>query len=138
MKAYSIDLRHKIIQAYERRLGSQRALADLFGVSVSFVEKLLSRHRRTGAVAPQPHTGGQKRRLEAAAEPVIHAAVRAMPDITLEDLCALVADAHSIRLSVPTMCRALQRLGLPRKKSRSTRVNGTRRASSRRGPTITL
>ena len=137
MKSYSTDLRQKIVQAYTRRLGSQRALAEMFGVSISFVEKLLRRHRRTGDVAPKPHAGGQKRRLESAAETVMREAVRATPDITLEDLCARVADTPGIRVSVPTMCRALQRLGLPRKKSRSMRVNATHRASSRRGPTIT-
>jgi transposase len=137
MKSYSTDLRQKIVQAYTRRLGSQRALAEMFGVSMSFVEKLLRRHRSTGDVAPKPHAGGQKRRLESAAETVIREAVRATPDITLEELCARVADTPGIRVSVPTMCRALQRLGLPRKKSRSMRVNATRRASSRRGPTIT-
>lgn len=132
MKAYSTDLRQKIVQAYQRRLGSQRVLADLFGVSVSFVEKLLRRHRSTGHVAPKPPAGGQQRRLGPAAEPAIHEAVRSTPDITLEELRARVADMHGLRVSVPTMCRTLQRLGLPRKKSRSTRVSGTRRASSRR------
>jgi transposase len=52
MAAYSIDLRQKILQACERRLGSQRVLADLFGVSLSFVEKLLRRHRTTGSITP--------------------------------------------------------------------------------------
>jgi len=80
MKSYATDLRHKIVQAYTRRLGSQRALADLFGVSVSFVEKLLRRHRSTGDVAPTPHAGGQPRYLERAAETVIREAVRATPD----------------------------------------------------------
>ena len=137
MKAYSTDLRHKIVQAYTRRLGSQRTLAELFGVSVSFVEKLLRRHRRTGAVAPKLRAGGQKRRLESAAEIMIREAVRATPDITLEELCARVATTQGIRVRVPTMCRALQRLGLPRKKRRSTPVSGTHRASSRRGRPIT-
>jgi transposase len=50
MAAYSIDLQQKILQARERRLGSQRALADLFGVSLSFVEKLLRRYRTTGSL----------------------------------------------------------------------------------------
>ncbi len=137
MKSYSTDLRQKIVQAYTWRLGSQRALAEMFGVSMSFVEKLLRRHRRTGDVAPKPHAGGQKRRLESAAETVMREAVRTTPDITWEDLCARVADTPGLRVSVPTMCRALQRLGLPRKKRRSMRVSATHRASSRRGPTIT-
>jgi transposase len=132
MKSYSTDLRHKIVHAYERRLGSQRALADLFGVSVSFVEKLLRRHRNTGAVAPKQHAGGQKRRLTPAAETVLHEAVRDMPDVTLEELCIQVAARQGIQVSIPTMCRALQRLGLPRKKSLSTPVSEIRPASSRR------
>ena len=134
MQSYSTDLRHKLLRAYEQGRGSQRALAALFGVSVSFVEKLLRRHRRTGEVTPKPHAGGQKRRLDTAAETVIQDAVRATPDITLDDLCTRVADTQGLRVSVPTMCRTLQRLGLPRKKSRSTPVSGTRPASSRRAP----
>jgi transposase len=138
MKAYSTDLRRRIIHAYERRCGSQRALADLFEVSVSFVEKLLRRHRQTGDMAPKPHAGGQKRRLAATAETLLREAVRETPDITLEDLCTRVAETHGIRVSVPTMCRTLQRLGLPRKKRRSTPVSGTRRASSRGAPPTKL
>jgi len=34
MKTYSTDLRRKLVQAYEHRLGSQRALANAFGVSL--------------------------------------------------------------------------------------------------------
>ena len=132
MRAYSTDLRQKIVHAYERRLGSQRALAALFGGRVSFVEKLLRRHRKTGDVAPKPHAGGHKRRLAAAAETLLREAVRETPDITLEDLCTRVAETQGLQVSVPTMCRALQRLGLPRKKSRSTPVSGTPPASSRR------
>jgi transposase len=69
--AYSIDLRHKILSAWERRLASQRALADLFGVSVSFVEKLIRRYRTTGDLAPKPHAGGPRRRLDMTAATLI-------------------------------------------------------------------
>lgn len=131
MQSYSTDLRQRIVHAYERRLGSQRALADLLEVSVSFVEKLLRRHRSTGAVGPKPHAGGHQRRL-AAAETLLREAVRETPDITLADLCTRVAETQGLQVSVPTMCRALQRLGLPRNKSRSTPASGPPPASSRR------
>ena len=39
MKAYSCDLREKILRACDERLGCQRAMAPLFGVSQSVVEK---------------------------------------------------------------------------------------------------
>jgi transposase len=132
MAAYSIDLRQKLLHACERRLGSQRALADLFGVSLSFVEKLLRRHRTTGDIAPKPYAGGQRPRLDAAADTLVRQLVRDNTDLTLEELCARVADERGGRVSVATMCRVLQRLGLPRKKSRSTPASAPPRASSKR------
>jgi hypothetical protein len=41
MKAYSLDLRQKIIQVYENEEVSQRQLAKRFCVALSFIEKLL-------------------------------------------------------------------------------------------------
>ena|SRR5262245_42780158 len=133
MAAYSIDLRQKILRAYERHLGSQRRIADLFGVSLAFVEKVLCQHRTTGDIAPKPHAGGQKPRLDAAAQAVVRRSVDDHPDATLEEWCTRVAAERGVRVSVPTMCRVLQRLGLPRKKRRSTRRHAIPRASNRRG-----
>ena len=133
MAAYSIDVRHKILQAYERRLGSPRALAHLFGVSLAFVEQVLRQHRTTGSIAPKPHTGGRRALLEEAIHLLLRQLVRDDPDLTLHELCTRIAAETGVRVSVPTMCRILQRLGLPRKKSRSTRRSVTRRASSKRG-----
>ncbi len=133
MAAYSLDLRQKILRAWERRFGSQRRIADVFGVSLAFVEKVLRQHRTTGNIAPKPHAGGQKPRLDATAHAVIHHLVGDHPDATLQELCAGVAAATGVRVSVPTMCRVLQRLGLPRKKSRSTRRSATQPMSSRHG-----
>ena len=76
MAAYSIDLRQKILHAYERRLGSQRALANVFGVSLSFIEKVLRRYRTTGELGPKPHAGGRKPRLDAAAQVLIRQGAR--------------------------------------------------------------
>jgi transposase len=134
MAAYSIDLRQKILRAWERHLGSQRAIADIFGVSLAFVEKVLRQYRATGDLAPKPHAGGQKPRLGAAAQAVVQHLMAAHPDATLEEWCTGVAAAAGVRVSVPTMCRVLQRLGLPRKKSRSTPASKTPSASNRRGP----
>jgi hypothetical protein len=71
MTAYSIDVRQKIRRACERQLGSQRPIADVFGVSLAF-EKVLRQHRTTGDLAPTPHAGAQKPRLDAAAQAVVH------------------------------------------------------------------
>ena len=57
--AYSLDLRQKILQAVERGAGLQRQIAEFFGVSLSFVEKLLLRVRHTGQ-AEAKKQGGQR------------------------------------------------------------------------------
>jgi transposase len=136
MAAYSIDLRQKIVSAYKRRLGSQRALADVFGVSLSFVEKVLRRYRTTGELGPKPHGSGQKPHVDAAAQAFIRQVVHDHPDATLEELSWL-ADTTGVRVSLATMCRVVQRLALPRKKNRSMRRSATRHVSSRRGQTTT-
>jgi transposase len=135
MAAYSIDLRQKILHAWERRFGYQRIIADVFGVSLAFVEKVLRQHRTTGNTAPKPHAGGQKPRLDATAHAMIQRLVSAHPDATLQELGAGVAAATGVRVSVATMCRVLQRLGLPRNKSRSTPASATPHASSKHART---
>jgi transposase len=63
MKAYSIDLRQKIIDAYNNREDSQRKLAKRFSVSLTFIQKLLKRYRNNGTVEPKVHGGGNTGKL---------------------------------------------------------------------------
>jgi transposase len=134
MKAYSIDLREKILDAYDHGFGSQRALAGLFGVSRSFVEKLLQRRRTTGEIAPRPHAGGRQPRCDAATLALVRQWVRENPDATLEELAHQLQEQCRLRVSVSTISRLLTRAGLPRKKSHSTPARGTPSASSTHVP----
>jgi transposase len=135
MAAYAIDLRQKMLHAYERRLGSQRALAHVFGVSLACIEKVLRRYRTTGEVGPKPHAGGQKPRVDAAAQALVRPRVHGHPDATLEELRAHVVDTAGVRVSLATMCRIVQRLEWPRKKHHCMPRSVIRPASSRRGQT---
>ena len=137
MKAYSIDLRQKIIEACQRGQATQRTIAEVFGVSVSFVEKLLQRYRTTGTFAAKPHGGGQKRRLDADADQRILAWIQAQPDLTLGELQSKTRQELGIRLSLATLCRALKRLGLTRKKSPSRPPSVTPNESVKRVATTT-
>jgi transposase len=56
-KPYSIDLREKIVTAYENQEGSMQKLAKRFQVSKNFVADLLKRFKETGQIAPKPHGG---------------------------------------------------------------------------------
>jgi transposase len=133
MKAYSRDLRQKILRASDQELGSQRTIAAFFGVSLSFVEKLLRRRRMTGDIAPRPHAGGRRPSCDEAALAQVRRLVHEQPQATLAELCERLFAQRGLRVSVPTMGRLVLSLKLPRKKSRSTPVSVTPRGSSRRG-----
>ena len=58
MKAYSQDLRKRILETVQRGDGTLRQIARRFLVSVSFVTRLLQLHRSTGSLEPRPYGGG--------------------------------------------------------------------------------
>ena len=54
MSAYSLDLRHKILSAWQNKENTQRGLAKRFKVSLSFVRDFLRRYRETKEIAARP------------------------------------------------------------------------------------
>lgn len=130
MKSYSNDLRGKIVAAYESTGDSQSTVATLFGVSPATVRNLVRRKRETGSTDALPHSGGKAAALDEPARAFVQAAVKQINEITLEALVRRVERKHKKRVSLSTMCRVLQALGLPRKKSRSTPPSGRPPGSS--------
>jgi transposase len=112
MRAYSNDLRERIILAVERGDHSLRQLAQLFSVSLSFIVRLLQRQRQTGSVQPEPHAGGTPAKLDADALARLRQLVRDQPDATLAELRTRLG----VCCTLATICRALQRQRLTRKK----------------------
>ena len=115
MEAYSMDLRERVIEAYDAGRGSSRQLASLFGVSSAWIRKLLWLRRETGTVAAKVYRRGPRPRLSERQLARLAELVRQHPDATLADLrrrlrvdCCLV-----------TIHRALVKLELSYKKSRS-------------------
>jgi transposase len=111
MRAYSNDLRERIVAAVERGEHSLRQLAHLFSVSLSCIVRLLQHQRRTGSVQPKPHAGVPTRKLDAAAEARLLELVRAQPDATLAEL----RDRLGLPCCLMTIARALQRHQITRK-----------------------
>ena len=127
MIQYSDDLRERIILFFENHPDyTQQEIADEFGASRSFVEKLLQRWRATGSAAALPRGGGQQRLLEAH-EKKLRELVAAQPDATLAELREKIESATKLSVSAATMCRALQRLDLGRKKSLISRMSSNAR-----------
>ena len=116
MKAYSIDLRTRIIEAVEIGEGTHEEIAENFQVSEAFLYKLLKQWRETSDLAPLPRGGGQELSIDEENLCLIKQYLAEQPDATLEETCVYLKKKGKVQVSRSTMCRALQKLGLPRKK----------------------
>lgn len=117
MKAYSLELREKIVQAYDNHEGSQRQLASRFKVSLSFIQRILKRYGEQQTLSPSPHAGGFATKL-AEYKSAIAQIVENDNDATLDELCQKLDEKYNVQVSSSTMCRFLQKLNLTRKKNR--------------------
>ncbi len=121
MKAYSIDLRERVLAACDAGDATREQVAARFAVSVPWIRKLLRRRRETGSIEPKPRGGGRAPAFDAEAAARLREAVRADDDATLEEL----ARAAGVSCCVSAVHRALARLGVTRKKSRGGRPSRT-------------
>ena len=117
MKAYSVDLRQKIIDAYNQETISQRQLAKRFNVALSFIVKLLKQYRATGEVAPKPFNGGVRLKLSSENLVVLAELVEQNNDATLDELCQMLYEKSGVMISRATMGRMTHKLKLTVKKN---------------------
>ncbi len=125
MQAYSLDLRERVVSAYENGVETILEVAERFEVSDSFIKKLLRRRRTTGEIAPLGHRGGQPKRLSQEHRKWLLRTVLAEPDITLGELSERLLSEHRLSASAATLSRELRALNLRRKKSRWSLVRET-------------
>ena len=136
MNPYSNDLRRRMVAAYESGEHTQAEVADLFNVSLASVKNFLRRQREAGSPDALPHAGGRQPALTEKARRFVEDALQQDNDLTLYELRHRLKTRHKKVVSRPTLCRLLQSLDLPRKKSRSTPQNATRREFNKRAPSM--
>ena len=119
MATISLDLRERILAAYDAGEGTREAVACLFRVSLGMVKKLLQQRRRLGEVGPQHHRSGRKPGHVARQQHQLRALVEQKPDATLRELRA----AAGLHCTLPAIHYVLRRLGLTYKKRRSGPAN---------------
>ena len=124
MKAYSTDLRERVVAACDARDGTREQIAARFSVSEGWSRKVLRQRRDTGSIAPKPHGGGRAAAFDAGNAARLRQAVRSDDDATLEQL----ARAAGVSCCPSAVHRALARLGITRKKSRGGRPSRTGRS----------
>jgi len=119
MATISIDLRERIVAAYDRGDRTRQQVADRYDVSLGMVKKLLRQRQRTGDIAPRHRFSGRKPKITDQHQQRLRSLVRDHPDMTLEEL----REAIGIQCSLPAIHYVLGRMGLPLKKRRSAPPN---------------
>ena len=125
--AYAMEFRDAVAWAYDES-GSSIEVAEQFNCSESWVRRLIQRRRETGSLAPLPLRLPNNNKLNEDDLERLRTLIRQTPDMTLAEL----AEALGHKVSVPTVWRATQALGLPLKKSLSMPPNRIVRMSRRR------
>src|SRR3954452_9694886 len=132
-KPYSADLRERVLLAGEAGLPSA-IVARHFGVGLSTVYLWRQQARAEGRRCAKPHAGGRAPGIDTAGEAILRALVAQRNDRTLEEYREqLAARAAGRRVSRPTLCRTLRRLGLWRKKRCYAPASETAPTSKRSG-----
>jgi transposase len=128
MKPYSKDLRLRVLAAVDRGM-PRKEVARVFGVSEPTIRRYMRLRRESGDVEPKPVPGPPARK-RAALEAVLPDQARTNPDLTLAEHCELFEDVHGVKVSTATMSRVFEKLGLPLKKSPSSRPSATKKSGS--------
>jgi len=109
MGAYSLDLRERVLADCDAGHCNDE-VARKYRVSASWIRRLKQRRRETGSIAPRQRQAPPPQWTAHTVE-ICHA-VEVQPDTTLKEL----RQALGLKLSEPTLCRALRKLRLSWKK----------------------
>src|SRR4051812_43624807 len=102
MRPYSEDLRSKIVAVCDEQELTRQEVADLFHVSVAFVQNVLRRWYQEGQLAPRPHSGGPSATMDGPVLARIERWIARQPDPALAELCARLERQCGLRVSIPT------------------------------------
>ncbi len=124
MKAYSEDLRKKVVQAIEQRGMSKSQAARLFGISLSSVKRY-SRLASQGESLTPKKGGGRPPKADETIRKLLEEDISKRPAATVAQRRHFLESFAGKSLSEPTLRRLLKRMGFSRKKGLWGRWNAT-------------
>ena len=124
MKAYSEDLRKKVVQAIEQRGISKSQAALLFGISLSSVKRY-SRLASQGESLTPRKGGGRPPKADETVRKLLEQDISKRPAATVAQRRHFLESFAGKSLSEPTLRRLLKRMGFSRKKGLWGRWNAT-------------
>jgi len=125
MKAYSLDLRERVVAAYEKGKNTIAEVAAQFSVGETFLKKMLRQKRQTGSLERLPQRAGAKKMLNRMHRLWLTKQIKEQPDATLVELQTSLLEKKKKSVSPATISRELQELRLGRKKNRSSHTSAT-------------
>lgn len=114
MRALSLDLRVRIVEAYESGEGSYDTMAERFSVGRTVVGKLVRQKRDLGTLDPLVHRCGRKPAVSGEKEVELRKHLKEHPDATVLER----RDALGLKCSEKTLWLTLRKMGWRFKKSR--------------------
>src|SRR6476619_6760847 len=109
MRSYSLDLRERVLADCDSGLSNDE-VARKYRVSAPWIRRLKQRRRETGSIEPRVRRMPAPRLMAHADR--LKDLVEQQPDATPQEL----REALGVQTSLPSLCRALQRLRLTVKK----------------------
>jgi transposase len=109
MRAYSKDLRLKVLDAVDRGM-PRKEVARIFGVSLPSIKRWLKRRRETGEVGAKVPSGPPAIK-GAMLKEWLPAHLRSNPDLILEEHCEAFEEEFGVNVSEATMSRSISGLG---------------------------
>jgi len=123
MKAYSEDLRKKIVEAVQRGMKKSEA-AYLFGVSLSAVKRYARIVCEGKSLAPRKAPGSRPK-MDERTRKLLEVDLKKRPAVKLAQRCEYLEKVAGVRVSESTVCRMIKRLGFSRKKEAGALASGT-------------
>lgn len=123
MKPTSIDLRERIVAAYDAGEGNMQQVADRFKVSLGLVKKLLAQRRNLGTIEPQYQNVGRKPAFDGENLNQLDKFLQKHADATLIEIQEHFSG--SVSCSLQAIANAIKRLGWRYKKKHYEPVSKT-------------
>jgi len=115
MRAYSLDLREKIVDAVLGRGMSKEEAARTFGVGISSVKRYATKAQRGEPLEPGK-APGKRPKMDERLRKLLEEDLKERPFVTLRERCEYVEAISGVSVSRSTMCRSIARIGPTRKK----------------------
>lgn len=112
-RAYSDDLRRKLLEAHAQGEGSLAELANRFRVSEGWAWKISAARSRTGRTErPAGNRRGRKSRITAEVIEYLRSRVKEQPDRTLVELQEDLRNHQDLEIGITWLWMVLKQMGL--------------------------